>query len=85
MAVEVLLHKTHRQYTGGRESIPVQGRTVGECLKDLIDQYPSLAKELFDSHGKLNALIEVYLNGVSTYPNELVQPVKDGDYFLAGG
>ena len=90
MSIQVNLHKTHRQYTDGLESIDVEGKTVGECLQYLINRYPLLEKEIFDKKGKLNAIIEIYLNGESAYPNELTKPVKDGDqihlvYFLAGG
>ena len=89
MTIEISLHKTHRQYTDGKEIIEVEGKTVGECLKELVKKYPALDKEIFKT-GRLNSLIEVYLNGASAYPNELVKPVKDGDkislvYILSGG
>lgn len=89
MGIEISLHKTHRRYTDGKELIEVEGKTVGECLKDLVTKYPPLEKELF-KNGKLNAVMEVYLNGASAFPNELVKQVKDGDkinliYMLSGG
>lgn len=89
MSIEISLHKTHRRYTDGKEIVEVEGKTVGECLKDLVKQYPPLDKEIF-KNAKLNSLIEVYLNGESAYPNELVKPVKDGDkislvYMLSSG
>jgi sulfur-carrier protein len=90
MAIQINLHKTHRQYTGGQESVEVEGQTIGECLKDLIRKYPPLGKEVFGKNGKLSGIVEVYLNGATAYPDELAKPVKDGDkiqlvYFLAGG
>ena len=90
MSVQINLHKTHRQYTKGQETINVEGKTVGECLEGLVAKYPPLKKEMFVKTGKLNPLIEVYLNGESAYPNELLKTVKDGDkinliYMLAGG
>ena len=89
MSIEVSLHRTHRRYTDGKEIIHVEGTTVGECLRDLVKKYPALEKEIFKS-GKLNSLIEVYLNGESAYPNELIKPVKEGDkislvYMLSSG
>jgi molybdopterin converting factor small subunit len=89
VSIEISLHKTHRRYTDGKEIIQVEGKTVGECLKDLVKQYPPLKKEIF-KNGKLNPIMEVYLNGASAFPNELVKPVKDGDkinlvYMLSGG
>jgi molybdopterin converting factor small subunit len=90
MAIQINLHKTHRQFTDGKETVDVVGKTVGECLGDLIRQYPPLEKEIFGKNGKLSGIMEVYLNGATAYPDELAKPVKDGDtiqlvYFLAGG
>jgi molybdopterin converting factor small subunit len=89
MSIEISIHKTHRRYTDGRETIEVEGKDVGECLKDLAKKFPPLNKEIF-KNGKLNPIIEVYLNGASAFPNELIKPVKDGDkinlvYMLSGG
>ena len=89
MSIEISLHKTHRRYTDGKEIIEVEGKTVGECLKELVKKYPPLDKEIF-KNGKLNSLIEVYLDGASAYPNELAKPVKAGDkislvYMLSSG
>ena len=85
MTIQIHLHKTHRQFTNGQETIEVNGKNVGECLKELIRQYPPLEKEIFAKGGKLSPI-----NGKSAFPNELSKPVKDGDvihlvYFLAGG
>ena len=89
MSVKIHIHTTHRQITNGLEVVEVEGKTVGECLRDLVNKYPPLEKEIFKS-GKLNSLVEVYLNGESAYPNELIKPVKDGDkinlvYMLSSG
>ena len=90
MSVKINLHKTHRQYTNGQEIVEVNGNNVGECLKELVKQYPDLKNELFDKKGKLLSVLEVYLNGASAYPDELAREVKDGDeihllVMLAGG
>jgi len=55
------------------------GNTVGECLDDLIGQYPELKTVFLDSEGKLIHSYDVYINGKSAYPNEMTKPVKDGD------
>jgi len=90
MSVKVSIHRTHRHFTGGLEIVDVNGQTVGECLKDLIERYPEMGKVLFKPGGKLHPLIEIYLNMKSTYPDELKKPVKAGDemyitLMLAGG
>jgi molybdopterin converting factor small subunit len=90
MAVKVHIHTTHRQFTNGLEVVDVQGNTVGECLNQLIKQFPGMEKALFAKKDKLLNIVEIYVNHVSAYPNELVKPVKGGDeihlvIMLAGG
>jgi molybdopterin synthase sulfur carrier subunit len=86
----VSLHRTHRQFTGGREVVEVKGNTVGACLDHLTAEYPGMDEALFEEKGKLRRHIEVFLNLESTYPKELAMPVEDGDelyvtVMLAGG
>lgn len=90
MSIRVHLHKTHRQYTDDRDSVEVAGRTVGECLQNLVQRYPQMAPALFDGSGKLQRNVEVYLNMQSTYPEELAKATESGDVIhitllLAGG
>lgn len=90
MPVKIHIHKTHRQFTNGLEVVPVEGRTVGECLKQLIKQFPGMEKALFVRKDKLQNNVEVFINDATAYPNELVKPVRDGDdihlvIMLAGG
>lgn len=90
MSIQIKLHKTHRQFTDGQETIEVTGNTVGQCFTDLLRQFPGLEKELFSKKDILKSNLEVYLNGESAYPNELKKSVKDGDQIyltvmLAGG
>jgi molybdopterin converting factor small subunit len=89
VSIQINLHRTHRRYTDGKEAIEVEGKNVGECLRDLVKKFPPLEKEIFVK-GKLNSLMEIYLNGETAYPNEMIKPVKDGDsinlvYMLSGG
>ena len=90
MPVQVHIHSTHRQFTNGLEVVAVEGKTVGECLGQLVKQFPGMEKALFAKRDKLLNIVEVYLNHASAYPNELVKPVKEGDeihlvLMLAGG
>jgi len=59
--------------------INVNGGTVGECLNDLVRQFPQLREWVFDKNGKLHKYIEILVNGKGTYPEELAESVKDGD------
>ena len=90
MSINVSIHRTHRQFTDGLDSVEVVGNSVGNCLDDLIRQFPDMGNALFDKKGKLLNAIEIYINLESAYPDELVKPVKDGDdihitLMLAGG
>jgi molybdopterin converting factor small subunit len=90
MGVKIHIHKTHRQYTDGLSIVEVTGDTVGKCLSDLVDRYPSITSELFKEDGQMTHKVEIYLNMESAYPDELARPVKDGDeihltLLLAGG
>ena len=90
MSINVSIHRTHRQFTDGLDSVEVEGNSVGNCLDALIRQFPDMENALFDKKGKLLNAIEIYINLKSAYPDELVKPVKDGDdihitLMLAGG
>lgn len=84
------IHKTHRQFTNGLETVTAEGSTVGECLGHLVKQFPGMERALFAKKDKLHNNVEIYVNHASAYPNELAKPVKDGDevhltYMIAGG
>ena len=79
MSVNAHIHTTHRQFTNGLKVIPLEGGTVGECLNQLIKQFPGMEKALFAKKDQLLRNVEIYLNRESAYPNELLKPVKDGD------
>jgi molybdopterin converting factor small subunit len=90
VSIQVHIHGTHREATGGKGVVETKGNTVGECLANLVQAYPGMQDVLFDKKGKLNNLIEIYVNHESAYPEELKKPTRDGDeihltFMLAGG
>jgi len=90
MSAKIHIHLTLRRFTDGEQVVEVEGKTVGECVKNLIRKYPGIGSSLLDKRGHLQKIVEVYVNGESAYPNELAKPVKDGDnvhltLMLAGG
>ena len=90
MSVTINMHKTHRRHVDGLSSVKVEGKTVGQCLEQLVAKYPALKEPLFEKRGKLRNTIEIYVNLESAYPEELAKPVRDGDevyitVMLAGG
>jgi molybdopterin converting factor small subunit len=73
-----------------KKVIDAPGRTVGECVEYFLKQFPDAKKLLFDRSGKLYGHIDVFVNGVTTFPEELSRPVGDGDrismlYLIDGG
>jgi len=64
-------------------SVEVEGKTVGECLEVLIERFPQMKKILFQRKGTLNGYIEIFVNGATPYPDNLMCQVKDGDVVTA--
>jgi hypothetical protein len=53
MSVNVIIPKFLKYLTNNAEVANVNGNTVGECLIDLIEQYPGIKEQLFDKDGNL--------------------------------
>ena len=79
MSVKINVRPGMQHLTSDQDVVEVNGSTVGECLNQLIEQFPAIKDELFDEDGKVLNYIDIYVNGKSSYPEELVKPVKDGD------
>jgi hypothetical protein len=71
-----------KQLIGNRDSIMVTGSTVGECLNDLLQQYPGAARLLFDSPGKLLKQVYVYVNSESMYKADFSRPLTEKDELI---
>lgn len=90
MSVQLDIPPLLRHLADGVTTARVKGSTVGECLNYFVKLYPKTERLLFDKDGKLVRYAEVYVNKVTTYPEELTTPVKDGDeisivYLISGG
>ena len=79
MSIKVNLDPNFTYITEGKIVLEVEGRTVGQCLEDIVRQYPELKDWLYSKEGELSNLFEVYVNMESTYPEKLAKPVRDGD------
>lgn len=62
MVAKVLIPTPLKQYTGYQEEVAVEGSTVRELLKDLIDHYPGLKSHLYNEKGHLRNFVNIYLN-----------------------
>jgi adenylyltransferase/sulfurtransferase len=69
-----------RPFTDKKESVQVQGATVGELLADLTKQYEGLRRHLYSDEGKLRNFVNIYLNDEDIrYLQREQTPVKPGD------
>lgn len=57
----------------------MEGKTLGECIDELIGKYPEMKKLILDREGKLTRSYDIYVNGESSYPLEMAKPIKAGD------
>ena len=79
MSIKVDIPSSLQHLTNDVEVAEVNGSTVGECLEDLVKQFPDMKQYLFDKNGKLDMFGDIYVNGEKFYPEGLAKPVKDGD------
>ena len=79
MSVIIKLHKMLQPYADDRETVEMEGDTVGECLSRMVARYPEMEKELFRSRGKPYSFFDIHLNGESADPAGMEQHVSDGD------
>lgn len=79
MSATIELSSIFSRYTGNNLSIPVEGKTLQECINELVEKYPDMKRLILDKEGKLMHSYDIYVNGESSYPLEMSKEVKDGD------
>ena len=91
MAVKVIVPTPLRQYTGKKDSVEIEAKTVAEALAGLTSRYGDLRKHLFTDEGKIRSFVNVYLNDedIRYLANDRT-PLKDNDVIsivpsIAGG
>ena len=91
MSVKINIFYPHlQQFTHNQEVVHVNGITIGECLGDLVKQFPGIEQGIFDKQRQLLNYVYLLINGKASCPTDLTMPVKDGDeltiaLLLAGG
>ena len=75
MGIKLEVPLVLQQITNNQKIVEVQGRTVRECLDDLIQQFPD-SKEWFDEN---NPAVWIALNQDLVNLNEMTKRVKEGD------
>ena len=90
MTIAIHLHPDMSYLAANNDVVEADGGTIGECIEQLITQYPALKDLIFYKDGQLQTFIEIYLNRKAAYPDELRRKVKAGDEIhltltIAGG
>lgn len=91
MSLKVSIPTPLRRYTDGNGVIEVSGGSVGSAMDSLLQQYPSLKKQLYTDDGRLRSFVNVYLNDEDIrYLQKAETTVKGGDTIsivpsIAGG
>jgi molybdopterin synthase sulfur carrier subunit len=88
--ITVNIHQALRHLTNRQAKVKVSGANVGECLDDLVQQFPGMRTKIYGKNGRLLNYVDIYVNSESSYPEELSKPVNDNDtlsitLMIAGG
>ena len=51
-----------RAYTGGLDTVSVNGGTVAAGLEHLVTEHPAMRQHLFTAEGKLRSFVNLYFN-----------------------
>ena len=78
MSVKLKIDAALSYYTSKQQLVEIKGNTVGECLENLVEQYPDFAKVMYFRENELASLVSVYIDGEGS-PLEFSRPVKEGD------
>jgi molybdopterin converting factor small subunit len=91
MSIKVNIPTYMRNITGDVPFVEVTGKTVGECLQDLIKKFPPIGPLLFskDNQNELFEHLIILVNKESSHPELLARKVKEGDeldiFVIIGG
>ncbi len=79
MAIKINIHPALQHFTNGLNVVESNGSTVGQCLDQLIRQFPGISTEGFYKNGTLSQFVEIYVNQERVDHDGLAIPTKDGD------
>jgi molybdopterin converting factor small subunit len=69
-----------RAQAEGNKQVEIEGATVGDVVRGLVERYPGLQEQLLGADGSLNRFVNVYLNDQDVrYLQELATPVGASD------
>lgn len=77
---KVLIPTPLRQYADKKDSVELQGATVGDLLTTLTGSYSELRRHLYSDEGRLRSFVNVYVNDEDIrYLDRESTPVSDND------
>jgi molybdopterin converting factor small subunit len=79
MSIKLFLPASLSYLAKGEDLFEVNGKTVGECLNELVGLVPVMKETLFYESGRLVPSIKVLVNQESTDVEGLAKELKDGD------
>ncbi len=91
MAITVRIPTPLRKYTGGKDEITAEGKTLRDLLQDLETGYKGIGTRIMDEKGNVRRFVNIYLNDEDVrFKGGLDTPLKDGDVVsiipaIAGG
>ncbi len=91
MAVTITIPTALRQYAGGNASVSLDADRVGDALRGLVEQHPSLGKHLLGEDGRLRSFVNIYVGDEDIrYLQGEDTPLRDGETIsiipaIAGG
>jgi sulfur-carrier protein len=91
MAVTVHVTSVIQQVVNGQREFLAEGKSVGELIDNIEQEYPGFATKVMDEQGDLRRFVNVYLNDEDVrYLGGKDTPLQDGDSVsflpaLAGG
>ena len=90
MSVEVNIPPFLQPLAGNTRLVNVSGRTVLDCLEELVKRHPALKFKIFTPKGELLQGLNIFINGETSYPGALTRQIRDGDklhvtYIVMGG
>jgi molybdopterin converting factor small subunit len=80
MPVNLLVPPLIARLIGGKDTIQLEGGTVGEVMDDLNRAFPDLKEHLYDLEGNLKSFYKIYVNGNDIlFHNQMETEVLEGD------
>lgn len=77
-----IFHTELRKLVGDPREVRLEGKTVGECLRDFIRQYPEAERLIFDGDGRLLKPFYVFVNQESMFKADFDRPLMDNDQLI---